>query len=47
MKMNVCENCEYPVASGGGSYCFYHKQELCIAVKKHCYMCGKILREVK
>jgi hypothetical protein len=27
-------------ASGGGTYCDYHKKELCRVVKPHCKICG-------
>lgn len=36
----TCENCEPIRWSPGGSYCFYHKKELCSTITPHCYRCG-------
>ena len=41
-----CENCKTKIsASPGGTYCRFHKQELCRTIKPHCYSCGKQLKK--
>ena len=40
--MSHCDDCKKQVmASGGGTYCRFHQQELCRDIEPHCYTCGK------
>ena len=48
--MSYCDDCLEKmkgkcVASGGGTYCRFHQQELCRYIKPHCKICGKILEK--
>jgi len=39
---HYCKDCKKPImASAGGTYCRFHKKELCDVIKPHCYSCGK------
>lgn len=38
---HYCKKCKKPVmASGGGTYCRFHQQELCHVLEPHCHSCG-------
>lgn len=40
--MKYCEqhNPKRPVASPGGTWCTFHKKEICCVLRSHCKICG-------
>jgi hypothetical protein len=48
MNKHYCKEHQQKImASGGGTYCRFHKQELCRHIEPHCYQCGKKIDEVE